>query len=117
MARRLNWEKNRQEKVLADSIRGSWQDQKYDNIVESEFVKLLEKDIWPIKGKYKGTQIKALPTHYLQWIIKNFKIGVIQNVCREEIIRRTGVPETKTKADKEKILKARAKIKALRKAN
>jgi len=117
MAKRLNWNKNRQDKALADSIRGSWQDQKYDSIVESEFVKLLEKDIWPIKGKYKGTPIKKLPSGYLNWIIKNFNTGVITNVCHEELIRRTGSPVAKTKADKQSLLKARAKIKALRKAH
>ncbi len=115
---KMDWEKNRRNKVMSDVIGGQVLDDAIDRLMSSEYIKLLEQDLWPIKGKYRGKPIKSLPTSYFKFIIDKFNPGLIPNLCQQELTRRQDNPSwNKPLTGNEKIQATREKIQALRKAN
>lgn len=88
---RLDWEKNKRAKALADATH----DQFYESSQEFKdpfLAKLLKKGIWPVNGKYKGKKISDLPTHYLKWIIENFEHNSNRTACINELSLRQETP-------------------------
>ncbi len=102
MSRKLNWEKTRTEVQIAKYNKEQYQ----ANEAKQDYYRLLEKGLWPIKGKHKGKPIKSLDTSYLQWIAQGFS-GEPQTVARNELRKRQLSINEQTK-------QARERIKALR---
>ena len=102
MARRLNWDKTKTEVQIAKYNREQYE----ANEAKQDYYRLLEKGLWPIKGKHKGKPIKSLDTSYLQWIAEKFS-GEPQTVAKNELRKRQFSINEQTK-------QAREKIKALR---
>ena len=102
MSRKLNWEKTRTEVQIAKYNREEY----LVNEAKQDYYRLLEKNLWPVKGKHKGKPIISLDTSYLLWISKKFS-GEVQTIARNELRKRQLANNENTK-------QAREKIKALR---
>lgn len=102
MARKMDWEKARTNKVLADQIRA--QAQEAD--AKADYYRLRDKGLWPVKGKNKGKPISSLDESYLKFIAQKFQ-GEPQTLALNELRKRKLIQDKQTN-------QARENIKALR---
>ena len=64
---KLNWQKIKHRHQPIDYSDDYNNRYDYDTVVNT-----WQNTLWPINGKHKGTKMKDLPLHYLQWVGLNF---------------------------------------------